>query len=1476
MEYTWTAYGDIPLVVSSLSYLGIDNVRDKLESPAYVNTADYTQLAADGIKFDFVLPVYYPSGSEPNTVNVAEFVGMLDTIAGSYPGSIKAIEGPNEVNLWAATYDGGTTLADQAALQQALYNAVASDPNLQGIPVYNLSMAFTDATQYEQLGNLSSDANYANSHAYLNDAQTPQYSLSGILPYAQIDAPGLPLVVTETGYETNASDTYSGVDLTVQAKLTLDELMDAFKDGVSATYLYELLDEGSQYFGLFTAEGALKPVATAIHDLTTLLSDPGSSSSFSAGSLSYAVENLPSNGNQLLLEKSNGTFDLVLWAETQIWNPNTATEIAAPADATTIEFGQTQNVVLVFDPLQGTAPIAAYLNTQSVGITLTDHPLVVEAPSIDTSLQTPEITTYASSGKAVDGVTLTGVAAANGTVIVFDNGTELGMATANASGAWSFSTGTLAAGANSFAGMAVDASGDVSATSSALSTTIKAAATAALVMPPIVYDYSVVNTNQVVLTGSGEANTTISIFSGTTLLGTSSINGSGAWSYTTPALAAGDYTFTTTATDSAGNVSAISNSIASIIDFPPTVASISASGSGIIDGSGAVSTGSTIALTLNMSETVTVTGGTPTLTLNDGETAAYTGGSGSDALTFSYTVSAGDKTNALTATAFNANGADVEDVAGNAFTGTLIGPSGVVQVNTTPETPPSVLSVADTPPIGDLDAGKTVTLTLNLSEAVTVAGGTPTLTLNDGGTATYASGSGSNALNFSYPVAAGQNTAALAVTGVNLNGATVTKTTIAAAGSGDALTDANGNVWSFGAAGGYGYDILCNGVQFANGQGVTLELVNGTIWAENNQNNWYMVVGAGWQQESTAPTPTTGQAANLTGAVTTLGGPLQIDTTPPAAPVITTDSVNANNTVTISGTAEANSTVTVYDGQTALGSTAANASGTWSYTTGTLSKGTQAFTATATDAAGNTSSASNAVDPNIGALNELTGAQTGTDTVANGKTLEITGAVDNTGTIALNASGGGADLIVVSTATLTGSGKVMLSNNAGNVIVSNGAPATLTNANNTISGAGTIGDSHLTLNNQGTIAANDSLALVVSTGSNTIANSGTLEATSSGGLDIDSNVSNSKTIEAVGINAKVVIESTVTNTTTGLVLASGSGAQVDLDNATIAGGTLQTSGSNALIETVSGSTDVLDGGDIRSGSTVEVNSNTTLMLDGTVDNSGTILVNGGTLDVNGALSGGTTEVSGAGRMMIAAASSENIAFQAKSTGELVLEQATSYTGKISEFGTTQSIDLTDINFTGSVKFAYASNNRQNTSGVLTITEGTQTVRLEIEGSYTLANFKVSSDGNGGTLLTDPTVVAQGSRSAPATIGNDAVLEISKPDSGNVTFTGTTGALWLDQPATFTGKVVGFGAQNVIDLSGMAFGTQTTLGYSPNGNNTGGTLTITEGAQHASIALLGSYMASSFVLEGDNHGGTMVVTEAAQMANQSLLATPHHG
>ena len=156
-------------------------------------------------------------------------------------------------------------------------------------------------------------------------------------------------------------------------------------------------------------------------------------------------------------------------------------------------------------------------------------------------------------------------------------------------------------------------------------------------------------------------------------------------------------------------------------------------------------TGSVVALTLNMNEAVTVAGGTPTLTLNDGGTATYTGGTGTNALTFSYTVAAGQNTADLAVTGVNMNAATVKDGAGmNAnLSGAMTNPAGALQVNTTTATgAPTLTSIVQTPSGGDLNAGDTVTLTLNLNQAVTVAGGTPTLTLNDGGIATYTGSTG--------------------------------------------------------------------------------------------------------------------------------------------------------------------------------------------------------------------------------------------------------------------------------------------------------------------------------------------------------------------------------------------------------------------------------------------------------------------------------------------------------------------------------------------------------------------------------------------------------------------------------------------------------------------------------------------------------------------------------------------------------------
>ena len=88
-----------------------------------------------------------------------------------------------------------------------------------------------------------------------------------------------------------------------------------------------------------------------------------------------------------------------------------------------------------------------------------------------------------------------------------------------------------------------------------------------------------------------------------------------------------------------------------------------------------------------------------------------------------------------------------------------------------------------------------------------------------------------------------------------------------------------------------------------------------------------------------------------------------IDTTPPAPPTIESPaegSTNATGTVTLSGTAEPGAVVEVFEGATSLGTATTSSGGGWSRTLTSVADGSHSYTATARDAAGNTSSASNA------------------------------------------------------------------------------------------------------------------------------------------------------------------------------------------------------------------------------------------------------------------------------------------------------------------------------------------------------------------------------------------------------------------------------------------------------------------------------------------------------------------------------------
>src|SRR5262249_17254176 len=289
------------------------------------------------------------------------------------------------------------------------------------------------------------------------------------------------------------------------------------------------------------------------------------------------------------------------------------------------------------------------------------------------------------------------------------------------------------------------------------------------------------------------------------------------------------------------------------------------------------------------------------------------------------------------------------------------------------------------------------------------------------------------------------------------------------------------------------------------------------------------------------------------------------------------------------------------------------------------------------------------------------------------------------------------------------------------------------------------------------------------------------------------------------------------------------------------------SGANIVLATTGQTT-------INSG-VIEVENGATLTLGGTVSNTGTLFTDG-ILNFAGVVKGGASLIAN-GVIDIQRASSENVAFQSGGTGGLELAVASAYTGKVSGFGSNSSqfIDLSNINSVGAT---VSYNSMTSSSGVLRVTSGGHTVAsINMVGQYTTADFHPGSDSSGHLQITDPPVVEQQRGNAPATIAADTVLEVKVPDAGKVTFEAPTGMLWLDHPGTFTGVVAGFEGQDVIDLPSIAFNAHTTLGYEENNNHTGETLTISDGAQMAKIALLGQYIAGSFVSAADGHGGTLV-------------------
>jgi len=125
--------------------------------------------------------------------------------------------------------------------------------------------------------------------------------------------------------------------------------------------------------------------------------------------------------------------------------------------------------------------------------------------------------------------------------------------------------------------------------------------------------------------------------------------------------------------------------------------------------------------------------------------------------------------------------------------------------------------------------------------------------------------------------------------------------------------------------------------------------------------------------------------------------------------------------------------------------------------------------------------------------------------------------------------------------------------------------------------------------------------------------------------------------------------------------------------------------------------------------------------------------------------------------------------------------------------------------------------------------------------------------------------------APVTIGAAQTVEIASSYSGVATFAAPTGILKLDTSTAFTGTIGGqLAIGDVIDLADITAGAGAIIGYT--GNNSPGTLTVSDGTHTASIALLGNYSLANFTASSDGHGGTSVVDPPLAGGNVLFTST----
>ena len=335
------------------------------------------------------------------------FISNAKLVAKS--GALLAIEGCNEPNNWTVKYDaqiggGSDSWIPVAKLHRDMYAEVKKDDILKNYPVWSTTEtgAQTDNCGLQYLtipagaktllpaGTKYADVACCHNYfvhpdflpvqnnqtwiasdpsssckvdgLYVNFGKTWEKKYSG---YSEAELQNLPRVTTETGTTIHGKITEE-----IQGLMYMSTYLAQYKRGWSHTAMYILRDRTDEdvnlTYGFFGPDYTPRLAATYLHNLTTILTDNKFVKSLMK--LAYVIPNQPETVHDLLLQKSNGKFFLVLWGE----------RFAGGTDNVKVSFGKTFKRVKVYNPVVGTEAIETLNKVSTIALNMTNHPYIIE------------------------------------------------------------------------------------------------------------------------------------------------------------------------------------------------------------------------------------------------------------------------------------------------------------------------------------------------------------------------------------------------------------------------------------------------------------------------------------------------------------------------------------------------------------------------------------------------------------------------------------------------------------------------------------------------------------------------------------------------------------------------------------------------------------------------------------------------------------------------------------------------------------------------------------------------------------------------------------------------------------------------------------------------------------------------------------------------------------------------------------------